>query len=299
MYIERLKRDCAILDLPIAHKGMFGKVNNINITENSYDSIKTSIKNNLPFEIDIVKTKDDVPIVHHDFSITIEGQDFAISELTLEILNKYKKKGVINFITLEECISLNNGSVPMVLDFKETSFFRMTKYRKNIVSLLKDYLGEYAIQSFNPFFIFTMGKKLPNAVRGQLICRGKTLIDTFKIKNPKKIGSMYERLMSFICWLANSDYIGLEVSKSKRWNSKIEEFVFTTTDEVQNTVVELASKVTKKPVIGWTLTDLSELKFSPDVYDNYIFEPDKFENYDMFSNKIYNELKSKRKKYDA
>ncbi len=296
MYIERLKRDSVILDLPIAHRGMFGKVNNINILENSYNSIKTSIENKLPFEIDVVRTKDDIPIVHHDFSITIEGQDFAISELTLEVLNKYKKKGVINFITLEECIALNNGSVPMILDFKETSFFRMTKYRKNVVSLLKDYFGEYAIQSFNPFFIFTMGKKLPTAVRGQLICRGKTLIDTFKIENPKKIGSLYERLMSFICWLANSDYIGLEVSKSKRWNSKIEEFVFTTTDEVQNTMVELASKVTKRPVIGWTLTDLSELKISPKVYDNYIFEPDKFENYDMFSNEIYEVLKNKKKK---
>lgn len=296
MYIERLKRNSVLLDLPIAHKGMFGKYNNINIPDNSFESIKLSIENNVPFEIDIIKTKDDIPIVHHNFTISIENQDVAIGELTLDTLKRYMEKGIINFVTLEECIAMNNGQVPMILDFKETSFFRMTKYRKNLVSLLKDYRGEYAIQSFNPFFVFTMGKKLPNAVRGQLICRGKTIIDTFKMRNPKTIASLYEKLMSIICWFSNSDYIGLEISKSKKWNNKIEQFFFNTTDEVQNTVVEIASKITKRPVIGWTLTDLSELEFSPDVYDNYIFEPDMFEHYRLFRDKIAEEI---QKKYDA
>jgi len=294
MYIERLKRNSVILDLPIAHKGMFGKYNNTNITGNSLESIKLSIENNVPFEIDIIKTKDDIPIVNHDFTISIENEDIAISELTLDTLNCYMDRGIINFITLEECTNMNNGSVPMILDFKETSFFSMTKYRKNVVSLLKDYQGEYAIQSFNPFFVFTMGRKLPKAIRGQLICRGKTIIDTFKMRKPKTIANLYERLMSIICWLANSDYIGLEVSKSKKWNNKIEQFFFDTTDEVQNTVVEIASKVTKRPVIGWTLTDLDELEISPDIYDNYIFEPDTFENYEIFKEKISEALQKKK-----
>lgn len=293
MYIERLKCNCSLLDLPIAHKGVFGSTNNGDILENSADSIKASIDKNIPFEIDIVNTKDAVPVIFHDFTIDINGTVFKISELTYNELIEYTKE-TSPVITLEECIRMNNGKVPMVLDFKETTFFRLNEYRKNVIELLKNYTGEYAIQSFNPFFVYTMGKHLPKAIRGQLICRGKTLIDTFTTKHPKFSSNTYEKLMSTICYIAKADYIGLEVSKSKKWNTKIEKFIFDATDEVQNTVVELTSKVTKKPVIGWTLTDLKELDYAPDVFDNYIFEPDNFENYNSFSESIAKNI-SKRK----
>ncbi len=294
MYIERLKCNCKLLDFPIAHKGAFGNDNGKLIPENSMASIKSSIEKRIPFEIDIVQTKDDIPIVYHDFSVSINGKHVAISNLTLEEL-RYYTKNTLCISTLEECIKINNGTVPMVLDFKETSLFKVTKYRANIIKLLKHYEGEYAIQSFNPFFVLVMGIKLPKAIRGQLICRGKSLIDTFKVENFKSISNLYEKLMSTICWIARADYIGLELSKSKRWNNKIEQFIFNTSDEVQNTVVEFASKVTKKPVIGWTLTDLNELKISPFVFDNYIFEPDTFENYNSFMDDILTNLEKRKK----
>ena len=296
MYIQRLKCNCSLLDLPIAHKGAFGKKEKQEILGNSIDSIKASIEKNIPFEIDIVTTKDHIPIIYHDFTISVGDDIFKIKDLTYNELIEYTK-GVLSIATLEECIRINNGKVPMVLDFKETSLFRLNEYRKNIISLLKDYKGEYAIQSFNPFFVYTMGKQLPKALRGQLICRGKTLIDTFTMKHPKLSSNAYEKLMSTICYIAKADYIGLEVSKSKKWNTKIEKFIFDTTDEVQNTVVEITSRVTKKPVIGWTLTDLKELKYAPEVFDNYIFEPDTFENYNSFAEDIAKNIE-KRTKYN-
>ena len=294
MYIERLKCDCTLLDLPIAHKGVFGFTGNQQILENSLDSIKASIEKNIPFEIDIVNTKDNIPIVYHDFTITINGITYIINELTLSELREVTKNSIY-ICSLKECINTNNGKVPMVLDFKETCLFRLNEYRKNIISLLANYDGEYAIQSFNPFFVYTMGKHLPSALRGQLICRGKTLIDTFTIKHPKLSSNTYEKLMSTICYIARADYIGLEVSKSQKWKTKIEKFIFDTTDEVQNTVVEITSKVTKKPVIGWTLTDLKELEYAPHVFDNYIFEPDTFKNYNFFAEEIKKNIKKRKK----
>lgn len=293
MYIERLNCDCTLLDYPIAHKGVFGKVNNKQILENSFDSIKASIEKNIPFEIDIVNTKDNIPIVYHDFSITITGTVYSINKLTLLELRKLTKD-FIYICTLKECIDINKNKVPMVLDFKETSMFRLNEYRKNIIYLLKNYTGEYAIQSFNPFFVYTMGKHLPRALRGQLICRGKTLIDTFTVKHPKFSSNTYEKLMSTICYIAHADYIGLEVSKSKKWKSKIEKYIFDTTDEVQNAVIELTSKVTKKPVIGWTVTDLKELEYAPEVFDNYIFEPDTFESYNSFADEIKKKIQKRK-----
>lgn len=286
MYIERLKRNCSLLDLPIAHKGVFDSLTS---SGNTLEAIKLSIEKNIPFEIDIVQTKDDIPIVFHDFYISVNGEDVAISQLTLSEIKNHK-----NVTTLEECIKLNNGKVPMVLDFKESTLFKLTKYRKNIISLLENYKAEYALQSFNPFFVLIMGRKLPNALRGQLVCRGKTVIDTFTMKNPESVARLYERLMSTICYIARSDYIGLEVSKSKRWNNKIEWFLNDTTDDVQNAVVEIASKVTKRPIIGWTLTSSKELKISPTIYANYIFEPEKFEDYEAFIKEISEELQKRK-----
>ena len=205
MYIERLNCDCTLLDLPIAHKGVFGNAGNKQISENSIDSIKLAIEKNIPFEIDIVNTKDNIPIVYHDFTITINGTSLQIKELTFNELRKYTKDFVY-ICSLEECIKTTRGKVPMILDFKETSLFGLNEYRRNIISLLANYRSEYAIQSFNPFFVYTMGKHLPKALRGQLICRGKTLIDTFTVKHPKLSSNTYEKLMSTICYIAHADY---------------------------------------------------------------------------------------------
>lgn len=294
MYIERLNCNCTLLDLPIAHKGVFGNAGNKKILENSLDSIKLAIEKNIPFEIDIVNTKDNIPIVYHDWTINIGEKTYQIDELTLSELREITKD-YISICTLEECINVNSGQVPMILDFKETSLFGLNEYRKNIISLLEDYRMEYAIQSFNPFFVHTMGKKLPNALRGQLICRGKTLIETFTVKHPKLSSKTYEKLMSSICYIAHADYIGLEVSKSKKWKTKVQKYIYDYTDEVQNAVIELTSKVTKKPVIGWTLTDLKELEYAPEVFDNYIFEPDTFQNYKLFETKIRKNIKKRKK----
>jgi len=292
VYINRLKRDCALLDLPIAHKGVFGNVNNNEIKENSLDSIKASINKNIPFEIDIVKTKDNVPIVYHDFTIDINGIVYKISNYSLEELRNLAND--TNLITtLEECIKENSSFVPMILDFKETSLLGLNQYRKNIISLLESYKGEHAIQSFNPFFICTMKKYLPEALFGQLICRGKTLIDTLNPKHPRFSSTTYEKLLSTICYISGADYIGLEISKSKKWKTKAEKIIFSATDEVQNRVIGITSKLTKMPVIGWTLTDLSELNILPKFFDNYVFEPDAFENYNLFFETIKENVKYK------
>ena len=89
MYIARLKRNCSLLDLPIAHKGAFGETENGHIVENTIDSIKACIDKNIPFEIDIVNTQDNIPIIYHDFTITLDKDVFRISELTYDELKRF------------------------------------------------------------------------------------------------------------------------------------------------------------------------------------------------------------------
>ncbi|MDD2628055.1 MAG: glycerophosphodiester phosphodiesterase family protein [Clostridia bacterium] len=277
MFVKRLNSNFKLLDTPITHMGMYGN----KVTENSIDAITSSIIKGLPFEIDIVKAKDNIPVVWHNFNIVVGSKSFRVRDLTTSELKEAK-----GIPTLEECILLNSGAVPMILDFKIVSPKYKSEYRNNIINLLKSYNHEFAIQSFNPLFVRTMGRELPNALKGQLICRGKSLFEAFNLKNREPVASLYEILSSFICLVSNSDYIGLEIQRCKVWNNHLEQFLFDASDEIQNMFLELTSVVTKKPIIGWTLKNLSELNISPFVFTNYIFDPDNPDNYDLFANKI-------------
>jgi len=279
LFVKRLNSNFKLLDTPITHMGMYGN----KVTENSIGAITSSISKGLPFEIDVVKAKDNIPVVCHNFSIYVGNKRFLIKDLTASELKEIK-----GIPTLEECILLNAGAVPMILDFKSVFPIYTKEYRNNIIKLLKNYNHEFAIQSFNPLFVRTIGRDLPNALKGQLICRGKSLFEVFNLKNRESVANLYEVLSSFICLVSDSDYIGLEIQRCKVWNNQLEQFLFGASDEIQNIFLELTSVVTKKPIIGWTLKSLSELNISPFVFTNYIFDPDNPDNYDLFADKISN-----------
>ena len=265
MYIKRLKRNFELLDRPIAHKGIHGE----KVRANSIEAIKLAIKHNIPFEVDLVQTKDNIPVVYHDFAFKINNVSYKISDYTHKELLALTN-GYIYFPTLKEVLEQNYNLTPMLLDFKETSFIFMNKYRKIIVSLLENYTGEYAIQAFNPFFLLRMKKELKNALMGQLVCRGKTLVESFDFIETDSVGKLYEAVLSIICFISGTDYIGLEVYPSNRWNNKISKLIFERIDILQDTLVELTALVTKKPVLGWTVTSIDDLKIHPNFFKNYI-----------------------------
>lgn len=272
MFIKRLNRDFELLDKPIAHKGIYGVNKNMTIRENSLESIQLAIDKKIPFEFDIHKTKDNIPVIYHDFNITIDNVNYTIRKFTLQEIRKLTKD-IIYIPTLQEIVDLNkNLKVPMLLDFKDTSFLFLNKYRRNIVTILKNYEGEYAIEAFNPFFVFRMGFALPKALTGQLICRGKTLVDCFNVKKHTSIGTIYEKLQSLICFIANSDFIAMEINNSTDWNFIIEKNLANNIDKIQNLLVEITSITTKKPVIGWTYTKPEDIKNSSHLFKNYIFD---------------------------
>ena len=274
MYVKRLNRNFELLDTPVAHKGIYGKNTNgdINIRENSLESIKLAILLNIPFEFDIHQTKDNIPVIYHDFDILLNNTKYNIRKYTLQEIREITKDELY-IPTLEEIIDLNKEKkVPMMLDFKETSGIFLTKYRQNIINLLKDYDGEYAIEAFNPFFVLFMVRKLPNALRGQLICRGKSLIDNLNFKKNSNVGKAYEHIQSLICFISCADYIAMELHPSSKWNCKIQKTVLKKVDNLQDLIIEFTANATKKPVLGWTYTKVSDKFISPHLFRNYIFD---------------------------
>ena len=188
----------------------------------------------------------------------------------------------------------------IIVDAKEAHIF-YSKYRDNLANLLNDFAskGEILLQSFNPFFMLSIRKHIKGVLTGQLICRGKTILESFR--TPKRLAYIYEMLISFICFIARTDVINMENHSDTRWQirtrffiskkenlkvnkkrdkllEKIDNTIYKGikrfnqfTDKVQLQLVKFAHELTKKPVLAFTITHEDEFDIMENLYIvNYI-----------------------------
>ncbi len=286
MIIKRLNRDFKIIDrYLIAHKGIYGKFFNEEIMPNSYDSCCIAIDNAIPFECDVRNTKDNIPILAHDSFFMYKNKKIKINKYSyIELCNIVGKE---NITTLKSVLEYNNGRVGIVIDAKEAHIF-YSEYRRNLVSLLNKYSskGEILLQSFNPFFMLSVRKHLQGVLTGQLICRARTILDSFKA--PKTFAYIYERLISLICFIARTDIINMENSEDVKWRRRAKHFTYKKikdkvnyaiynadrfVDKIQYKIVKFTSEITKKPVITFTIKkDKDFKKMENEHIANYIVD---------------------------
>lgn len=136
---------------PIIHRGMFN--NELGIIENSLEAINLAVKANYPIEIDVRVIKDGTVILFHDNNLKrLTGIDKYYYKLTLKELNTIKyKNSKCGIATLKQVLEIVNGKVPLLIELKYYGdFWIMNKLAKETYKTLKDYKGEYAIQSFYP-----------------------------------------------------------------------------------------------------------------------------------------------------
>ena len=150
----------------IAHRGL----HNEEIPENSLQSFKEAIKNGYAIENDIhILTDNNVVVFHDDTLLRMCGIDKKIEDCTLEDLNNLTLNNTSEKIpTLKECLNLVDGQVPLLIEFKcldKKTNDRLCFYANEV---LKEYKGEYAIQSFYPFVLNWYKKNRPDVLRGQL-----------------------------------------------------------------------------------------------------------------------------------
>jgi glycerophosphoryl diester phosphodiesterase len=271
MYIKRLKKNFTILDanMPIAHEGIYSIKDGV--FPNTFKSCKIAIDNNIAFECDIRQTKDNVAVIAHDNVFFVRGKEYKISRLTYKQLQEILGANVP--CKLEKVLAYNNGRVPVLVDAKESKFVFYSKYRKNLCQILNEYAkkGEIGLQSFNPIFMLVMRKYLKNVLTLQLVCRAKTILDTFA--TPKALAFSYEKIISLICVIARTDGINMEYHSDEKWRfttrffhddevcDKIEDIISSwnkRTDRLQYKLVKAVSDFTKKPVIAFTVTSVSE-----------------------------------------
>ncbi len=154
-----------LVELPIAHRGLHDK----NTPENSLAAFSKAIEKGYAIELDVQLISDGTPAIFHDDSLSrMTGNDGYVKFLNKNDLKVLRLKGTKEHIpTLEEVLKFVDGRTPILIEIKNGST-RVGKLEQKVIDLLKNYKGEYAVQSFNPLSLGYFKNHAPQILRGQL-----------------------------------------------------------------------------------------------------------------------------------
>ncbi len=149
-----------------AHRGLFD--NETEAPENSLPAFQKAVEAGYGIEFDVQLSKDDKLVVFHDATLRrMCGVEGNVWDYTLEELKTFKLANSEAMIpTLEEALTLVDGKVPLVIEYKLDRI--QTKVCALSNELLKEYKGTYCIESFYPHALGWYRKHRPDVVRGQL-----------------------------------------------------------------------------------------------------------------------------------
>ena len=153
-----------ITDKYIAHRGFHNTEN----PENTIGAFARAIENNYAIELDVQLLADGTVVVIHDNKLSrLCGVDKYLSNCNLEDLqNLYVLDTKWQVPTLKQVLEFVDGKTPLLIEIKNT--LKVGELEAKVYELLKDYNGEFAIQSFNPFSLQWFKDNAPNVLRGQL-----------------------------------------------------------------------------------------------------------------------------------
>lgn len=220
---------------PIAHRGLWGN----GVTENTIKAFSLAIENGFNIETDVFLSKDGELFCCHDNNLSrLAGLNDLITNKTSKEIKEINLINGGKIPTLKELLELTKGKVFLLIEIKNQKNRRVVD---KTIELLKTYGGEFAIQSFNPFFLKRVKNLAPNFLRGILSDNApdtKNLIEKFVVKS---------MAFNFLC---RPHFISYNF---KGLNNK---------------------KLTQKnlPVIAWTITNKKEEILARKRAKNIIFE---------------------------
>lgn len=201
--IHRADRSSFLKNRFYAHRGLFD--NESDAPENSLAAFKKAMDAGYGMEMDIQLTKDDKLVVFHDAALKrMCGVEGKVWDYTLEELQQFTlAKSQETIPTFESVLSLVNGKVPLIIEYKLDR--PLTKVCELGNELLSRYEGVYCIESFHPFALMWYKKHRPEVMRGQL--SGKLSRETKDLKK-KAYYSLVTYLLTNI--LTRPDFIAYD-----------------------------------------------------------------------------------------
>ena len=184
----------------IAHRGYFN--NEKGVVENTKTAFLKAVEKGYLIETDISLTKDDKIIVYHDNDFKrLFNVDKKICELTLDEIKQLSyENSEDKVLEFSEFLDVIDGKTGLLIEFKSQSTKRDQILCDKAMEILKDYKGNYVVQSFQPVLLSYIRKKYPIVPRGQLFMK-------FNLKEERKNmkGKGFKGFASYLTkWMYNN-----------------------------------------------------------------------------------------------
>jgi len=150
-------------DVLYAHRGLHD--GNHEVNENSMRAFALAAEKGYGMEMDLQSTRDGQVVVFHDANtLRVCGADAEIGQTDYANLPHLPDGTPIPLFA--DFLKLVNGRVPVIIEFKHQKQYVQTACAA--LALLKEYSGEYYLESFHPCIVRYLRMHAPGALRGQL-----------------------------------------------------------------------------------------------------------------------------------
>ena len=150
----------------LAHRGLYGA--DQNPPENTLPAFAAAAEAGYGIELDVQLTRDgEVVVFHDDYLNRACGTETRVDAYTLAELRGMPLFGSGETMPLfSQVLAEVNGRVPLLVELKTGP--RNAELCEKTLALLKDYGGDYCIESFDPRIIAWFRRHAPEILRGQL-----------------------------------------------------------------------------------------------------------------------------------
>ncbi len=239
-----MKKHCGtwLTDKYIAHRGLF---DNVKVPENSLTAFRKAAENNFAIETDVQMTSDGRLIIFHDDTLErMTGAKGKVCDTSFEKIRSLRLLDTEEKIpTFDEFLEEVDGKTQLVIEIKTHK--KVGAEEQQIYDRLKNYKGEYCVESFNPFIVRWFKKNAPEVICGQLSC-------AFTDGSVSRLKAKLLRGLFFCKW-NGSRFIAYDVCDVAN-NKRVAKF--------RETI----------PVICWTVKSQEQLEENEKYFDNIIFD---------------------------
>ena len=164
----RIPKSSFLFTTPIAHRGLHDAA--ADIPENSYAAFSRAIGYGYAIETDVRLSSDGKLILFHDDDLfRMTGEYGHTDNKTEKELSLLRLGGTNEKIPLfEEFLEFIDGKSPLLIEIKPNNGRK--EIVRNLLCALKNYKGEFALQSFDPRYVWEIKNRAPEILRGQLGC---------------------------------------------------------------------------------------------------------------------------------
>ncbi len=232
----RLQKDSWLLTKPIIHRGYVTDAT----PENSLGAFQKAIELGHPIEFDVQMTSDGHLVCIHDYNLkNLTNFEGDLRKTDYETIKKLRLLNTQYSIPdFKEVLDLVNGRVPLLIEVKHQLSSGICE---KVVEELKNYKGEFALESFNPTYMKKFKKLAPEYLRGQLGTVFKSGLGFFIDMAMKYLPLNFLVKPDFICYNVKNLPISRLISNNL-------------------------------PIISWTVTTEEEKIISDKYAVNYIFD---------------------------